>query len=91
MKMNAKTSAAQVLPTLIKVIAEETGYPGESITSDMNLEADLGVDSIKVVEILSKVSEEFGVNWEDLDDEKTSRLMELKKVSEVAEFIQGII
>ena len=57
----------------------------------MNLESDLGVDSIRVVEILSKVSEQFGINWEDLDEDKTAKLMDLKKVSEVSDFIKSII
>ncbi|MCR9166187.1 MAG: acyltransferase domain-containing protein, partial [bacterium] len=37
------------------VVAEKTGYPPEMLTADMNLEADLGIDSIKRVEILSAV------------------------------------
>lgn len=85
------TNLEKVLPTLIKVISEETGYPEDSVTSDMNLESDLGIDSIKVVEILSKVSEQFGINWEDLDEDKTSKLMDLKTVTEVANFIKEII
>lgn len=81
----------QVLPVLIKVIAEETGYPEDSITDDMNLESDLGVDSIKTVEILSRVSEQYGINWEDLDEDQTAKLMDLKTVKEVSEFIHSIV
>lgn len=81
----------QVLPALIKVIAEETGYPEDSITDDMNLESDLGIDSIKTVEILSRVSEQYGINWEDLDEEQTAKLMDIKTVKEVSEFITSII
>ena len=38
---------------LIEVIAEKTGYPADAIGTDLDLEADLGIDSIKRVEILS--------------------------------------
>ncbi len=38
---------------LLEVIAEKTGYPVEMLELDMTLDADLGIDSIKRVEILS--------------------------------------
>ncbi len=43
--------------TMLAVVAEKTGYPAEMITPSMELEADLGIDSIKRVEILSAVRE----------------------------------
>ncbi len=41
--------------TLLSVVAELTGYPAEMLNADMDLEADLGIDSIKRVEILAAV------------------------------------
>jgi hypothetical protein len=38
---------------LLEVVADKTGYPVEMLAMDMALEADLGIDSIKRVEILS--------------------------------------
>src|SRR5205085_561704 len=38
---------------LLEVVAEKTGYPVEMLELDMSLDADLGIDSIKRVEILS--------------------------------------
>ena len=43
---------------MLSVVAEKTGYPAEMLTLDMDLEGDLGVDSIKRVEILSAVQEQ---------------------------------
>nr|MBX2811482.1 acyltransferase domain-containing protein [Myxococcales bacterium] len=40
---------------LLAVIAEATGYPEDVLKPSMSLEADLGIDSIKRVEILSMV------------------------------------
>jgi acyl carrier protein len=37
---------------LLEIVSERTGYPVEVIASDADLEADLGIDSIKRVEIL---------------------------------------
>jgi acyl carrier protein len=43
---------------LLKIVAEKTGYPRDILTMEMGLEADLGIDSIKRVEILSAVKDE---------------------------------
>lgn len=55
----ASPSAAEggVLPALLDVVAEKTGYPKEALSPSMALESDLGVDSIKRVEILSALKE----------------------------------
>ncbi len=37
---------------LVRVVSERTGYPPEMLGLDLDLEADLGIDSIKRVEIL---------------------------------------
>src|SRR5207253_2622303 len=42
---------------LFAVVAEKTGYPVESLGLDMGLDADLGIDSIKRVEILAALQE----------------------------------
>jgi malonyl CoA-acyl carrier protein transacylase len=49
--------AVDLQATMLAVVAEKTGYPAEMITPAMELEADLGIDSIKRVEILSAVRE----------------------------------
>lgn len=42
-----------------KIVAEKTGYPEAVLSGDMELEADLGIDSIKKVEIYSALGEHF--------------------------------
>ncbi len=50
----APVPAADDLQTqLLNVVVEKTGYPAEMLNMDMAIEADLGIDSIKRVEILS--------------------------------------
>src|SRR4029077_13099357 len=44
---------------LLHVISEKTGYPPEMLELDMALDADLGIDSIKRVEILSALQEQL--------------------------------
>ena len=48
-----------VSATLLAVIAEKTGYPEEMLELEMTLDTDLGIDSIKRVEILSALQEEL--------------------------------
>ncbi|KAF0221761.1 MAG: erythronolide [Geobacteraceae bacterium] len=47
----------RVVRTLIAVVSEKTGYPAEMLDLDMALDSDLGIDSIKRVEILSTLQE----------------------------------
>ena len=49
----AGTDAAQASAALLEVVAEKTGYPVEMLNLDMGLDSDLGVDSIKRVEIMA--------------------------------------
>ena len=43
--------------TVLAIIAEKTGYPVDALSPEMDLEADLGIDSIKRVEILGAVND----------------------------------
>jgi acyl transferase domain-containing protein/NAD(P)-dependent dehydrogenase (short-subunit alcohol dehydrogenase family)/acyl carrier protein len=42
---------------LLDVVVDKTGYPKEILSLDMDIEADLGIDSIKRVEILSAIKD----------------------------------
>ncbi|MDF1580749.1 MAG: SDR family NAD(P)-dependent oxidoreductase [Desulfuromonadales bacterium] len=49
----------EIAATLLAVIAEKTGYPEEMLDLEMTLDTDLGIDSIKRVEILSALQEKL--------------------------------
>jgi len=49
--------AGALAAVLIEVVVEKTGYPADVLDLDMQLDADLGIDSIKRVEILSAVQD----------------------------------
>ena len=51
-------SLSDLQALMLSVVAAKTGYPAEMVGLDMDLETDLGVDSIKRVEILSAVTEQ---------------------------------
>lgn len=51
---------AETLSTaLLNVVSEKTGYPVEMLEFDTDMEADLGIDSIKRVEILGALRTQF--------------------------------
>ncbi len=50
-------SSANLSETLLLVVSEKTGYPVEMLELEMGLDSDLGIDSIKRVEILSALQE----------------------------------
>ncbi|MFC8516863.1 beta-ketoacyl synthase N-terminal-like domain-containing protein, partial [Streptomyces sp. NPDC057257] len=49
--------AAGVMDALMGAVAEKTGYPVEMLEPGMDVEADLGIDSIKRVQILGALQE----------------------------------
>ncbi|MCD6527201.1 MAG: acyltransferase domain-containing protein, partial [Desulfuromonas sp.] len=53
----AVSAGPNVSAALLDVVADKTGYPQEMLELDMSLDADLGIDSIKRVEILSALQE----------------------------------
>ena len=53
-----ETSSASPLASIVMtVVSEKTGYPTEMLALEMSLDHDLGIDSIKRVEILSALQE----------------------------------
>jgi NAD(P)-dependent dehydrogenase (short-subunit alcohol dehydrogenase family) len=51
--------AAEVEQALLAVVAEKTGYPADLLDPGMDIEADLGIDSIKRVEIMATLQERY--------------------------------
>src|SRR5262249_27481427 len=62
---------------LLEVVSDKTGYPAEVLDLDMQLDADLGIDSIKRVEILSAMQDRLpalpALNPEQLGSLRTLR------------------
>ena len=50
---------------LINFVVEQTGYPVEMIELDADLEADLGIDSIKKAQLFGELAEYFDIQAGD--------------------------
>ncbi|MDJ0105797.1 SDR family NAD(P)-dependent oxidoreductase, partial [Rhodococcus erythropolis] len=57
----AVAGAGSVESELIRILADTTGFPAESITTDLRLLDDLNLDSISAAEAISKVAHQFEV------------------------------
>ncbi len=49
----SELSADELVASFLEIVSERTGYPPEMLDLNLDMEADLGIDSIKRVEILS--------------------------------------
>jgi acyl transferase domain-containing protein len=60
---NATTAAANdaVKDRVLALIAEKTGYPLEMLDLDLDLEADLGVDTVKQAEMFAAIRSEWSI------------------------------
>ena len=74
-----------VLDKLKEIISEQFGIDRDAISEDTDIVADLGADSLDIVEMLMALEEEYGVTIED------SKMAELKTVGDVVACVEGMI
>ncbi|MCU8037502.1 type I polyketide synthase [Shewanella oncorhynchi] len=82
---NNGLSAEKVQQTMMAVVADKTGYPTEMLELSMDMEADLGIDSIKRVEILGTVQDELP----GLPELNPEDLAECRTLGEIVSYMQG--
>ncbi len=70
--------------TLLEIVGEKTGYPPEMLELEMDMEADLGIDSIKRVEILGAIED----TYPSLPQAEPSTLAELRSLGEIVEYMK---
>jgi len=56
---SASVDSGHLTTAFLQIVSEKTGYPEDMLELGMDMEADLGIDSIKRVEILGAVQEQF--------------------------------
>ncbi|MFE6174504.1 SDR family NAD(P)-dependent oxidoreductase, partial [Streptomyces sp. NPDC056464] len=77
--------AAGVEAALLEVVGAKTGYPADMLDLDMDVEADLGIDSIKRVEIMGVMQEKFGSGVAAGPEQ----LAELRTLRHIVAFMSG--
>jgi len=77
------TTSSPVAPAVLAVVSEKTGYPVEMLTLDMGLDSDLGIDSIKRVEIMAALR----TRLPDAPEVKPEHLGSLQTLQQVVDFL----
>jgi acyl carrier protein len=54
-----------VKETVLQIIAEKTGYPPDMLDLDLDLEADLGIDTVKQAEMFAAIRAAYDIPRED--------------------------
>jgi acyl transferase domain-containing protein len=74
--------------TLLDVVSDKTGYPVEMLELEMDIEADLGIDSIKRVEIIGALQEVLpGLPQPNLEEMAE---VELRTIGQIVDYMQGL-
>ncbi len=77
-------SGGALLADVKSIIAEMTGYGAEMLDENLDLEGDLGIDTVKQVEIFGRVCEKFAIPVpEDI------KLTELNTIAKLSGFISA--
>ncbi len=71
-----------IFEKVVKLLAEQFGVDEDSITMKTEFEADLGADSLDIVELTMMIEEEF--DFGEIEDE------ELEKLSTVGDLVELI-
>ncbi|MEY9931614.1 acyl transferase domain-containing protein/NAD(P)H-dependent flavin oxidoreductase YrpB (nitropropane dioxygenase family)/acyl carrier protein [Catenulispora sp. GP43] len=84
----APGDAADVLGTILATISARTGYPPDMIEPDLDLEADLSIDSIKRTEIAGELAERLGLSTTGLAEEKLEDLAKARTARAIADWLE---
>ncbi|WP_156772118.1 type I polyketide synthase, partial [Mycobacterium sp. 1245805.9] len=79
-------AGGELVTQMLEVVADKTGYPVEMLDLSMALEADLGIDSIKRVEILSAVQQRVPA----LPEVEAATMATLGTLQEIVDYLQGL-
>jgi NAD(P)-dependent dehydrogenase (short-subunit alcohol dehydrogenase family)/acyl carrier protein len=83
--------SAEVLARLIAIVVDRTGYPAELVDAGAALEADLGIDSIKRVEILGELQRSLPAGLERRLQEVMEELSAAPSLAEIARRVAAAI
>ena len=56
---------ATVTKEVVQMVSEKTGYPEDMLELDLDMEADLGIDTVKQAELFAGMREHYGIAQQD--------------------------
>ncbi|HEY7866108.1 MAG TPA: beta-ketoacyl synthase N-terminal-like domain-containing protein, partial [Psychromonas sp.] len=84
-EQTAAIALHKIQNVMLAVVADKTGYPVEMLDLAMDMEADLGIDSIKRVEILGAVQDQIS----SLPELNPQALAELRTLGAIVTYMQA--
>ncbi|MBC2696017.1 MAG: SDR family NAD(P)-dependent oxidoreductase [Desulfobacteraceae bacterium] len=82
---NSQDNIHEIENNLLETVSHLTGYPREMLALDMDIESDLGIDSIKRVEIFSSLEEKLN----HIQSVSPEIMGSLKTLRQIAEYLAG--
>ena len=84
------TGPEQIAAAVTAVISGRTGYPADMLGTDLDLEADLSIDSIKRTEIIAALAEQLGLSQAGAGVESVmEQLAQVKTISAITDWLTG--
>jgi acyl transferase domain-containing protein/NAD(P)H-dependent flavin oxidoreductase YrpB (nitropropane dioxygenase family) len=84
---SAPPTVAELQSTVLTLISERTGYPVDLIDPDLDLEADLSIDSIKRAEIAGEMASRLGMLSLDTAESMFEDLVKARTVRAIADWL----
>jgi acyl transferase domain-containing protein/NAD(P)-dependent dehydrogenase (short-subunit alcohol dehydrogenase family)/acyl carrier protein len=79
----ASISDDEIRERVLTLVAEKTGYPIDMLDPELDLEADLGVDTVKQAEIFQEIRSAYGIARDD-----TLKLRDFPTIEHVIGFVR---
>ncbi|MCG8564738.1 MAG: SDR family NAD(P)-dependent oxidoreductase, partial [Desulfobacterales bacterium] len=83
---HAAPAGGEVMTVLSAIISDLTGFPVDMLEPEMDIESDLGIDSIKRVEILSRLEQEL----KDAPPMAPDDMARLKTIGDMVNFLDTV-
>jgi acyl transferase domain-containing protein/acyl carrier protein len=81
---------AQLLSTLLELVSDRTGYPTDMLGLDQDLEAELGIDSIKRVEILGALQKTLPPALGELFQQQMEQMTRTKSLNALVDQLMAL-
>lgn len=86
-----RPSLQEIRSAILLVVSDKTGYPQEMLGMDLDLEADLSIDSIKRMEIIGDLKEKIGFGHSAADsDNLMEHLATIKTLNGLVNWISEV-
>jgi hypothetical protein len=82
---------AAISARLLQIVRDRTGYPADVLRLELDVEADLGIDSIKRVEILGKLRDAFPQIGGFADSDSMDRLTRASTLGAIVDRVERMI